>query len=181
MQYAYFDSTTPSPSPVLGWYDTDALDYPNLPNEADLLVTTSDQWTARMTGRWAVSDGALVAYTLPTSPVTVDQMLAEKIAAGITITSTSTPALNAIYALGNVSTGQIFQIATWANGFGTFPSGQAEQPYPDATGAMHTFTVPQFIEFAKAVAPLVSNLTTQAGIMKADGTPVWPAQTATIP
>lgn len=64
-QYAYFDSTIAAPSPVLGWYDTDALEYPNLPAAANLLAISAAQWGERMTGRWAVSNGALVPYTPP--------------------------------------------------------------------------------------------------------------------
>lgn len=113
-------------------------------------------------------------------PLAPDQVLAEKIAAGITITSTGTPALNATYALDDVSTSQISQLGLYANAFGTFPGG-ATQPYPDVAGVPHVFTVVQFVAFLRAVAPLVSALNTQAGIMRAGGSPDWPAPTAVIP
>lgn len=64
-QYAYFDSTAAAPSPVKGWYDTEAFKYPNLPAAANLLALTPSQWAARTVGCWAVSNGALVAYVVP--------------------------------------------------------------------------------------------------------------------
>lgn len=124
------------------------------------------------------SDPRYLAWLSP--PLTVDQVLAEKIAAGIAITSTGTPALNATYALDPTSTAQIYQIGVYANQFGVFPSGNATQAYPDKDGVPHTFTIAEFVAFLRAVAPLVSALETQAGIMAQGGTPTWPAQTATI-
>lgn len=64
-QYAQYNPAVAAPSPVMGWYDTAVFDYPNLPPAADLLEMTAEQWDARMTGLWAVSAGALVAYTPP--------------------------------------------------------------------------------------------------------------------
>lgn len=127
-------------------------------------------------------DGTTFAAPVPVPPPepTSDQILAEKIAAGIGVTSTGNPGLNAVYALDDVSTGQIFQIGLFANQFGVFPSGATTQPYPDLTGVPHVFTVAQFIAFLRAVAPLVSALTTQAAIMAHGGPPNWPVQTATI-
>lgn len=64
-QYAQYDSTVADLSPVLGWYDTDAISYPNLPASADLLEVSSDQWASRMPGPFAVQSGQLVAYSPP--------------------------------------------------------------------------------------------------------------------
>lgn len=70
-QYAQYNPSVTAPSPVTGWYDTGALTYPNLPPPNDLLAVTADQWNARLTNpsAWAVSAGALVAYTPPAPPV----------------------------------------------------------------------------------------------------------------
>ncbi len=106
--------------------------------------------------------------------------LAAKLSAGIALTSTGTPALNGTYALDPTSTTQIYQIGLFASQFATFPSGATTQPYPDAAGTQHTFTVPQFVAFLRAVAPLVSALQTQAGVMASGGTPAWPSQSAVI-
>jgi hypothetical protein len=164
-----------------GFYDSGLIPTP----PADAIEITATQYASLLAARSAgqiieVSNGELVTVAPPPPTPTPDQVLAEKIAAGIAITCTGNATLDATYALDDVSTGQIFQIGLFAKSFGTFPSGQASQQYPDATGAMHTFTVARFVEFLTVVAPLVSNLTTQAGVMKAGGTPTWPAQTATI-
>jgi hypothetical protein len=145
-------------------------------------------------GVWsfATAEGAPIAtapttlqpYTIPAPTVPLAQqaatLLAAALAAGLELTSTGTPTLNATYAMDPVSTAQIFQIGLYASQFGDFPSGGATQPYPDVTGAQHVFSVAQFIAFLKVVAPLVSALETQAGIMAQGGTPVWSSQAATI-
>ena len=66
-QYASFDPNVSDPSPVIGWYDTDILNYPNL-NYDNMISMTESEWNGRMTGSWAVSAGALVAYTPPPRP-----------------------------------------------------------------------------------------------------------------
>ena len=67
-RFAQFDATVAQPAPVLGWYDTDLYDYPNLPAASDLLEMTDAQWAARMPGPFAVQGGALIAYS-PPAPV----------------------------------------------------------------------------------------------------------------
>jgi hypothetical protein len=57
---AHFDHTSASPQPVIGWYDTDEFDYQSLPNEADLLTLTQDQWDNRLNTPF-VSGGTLIA------------------------------------------------------------------------------------------------------------------------
>jgi hypothetical protein len=78
-QFAHYDHAKAAPSPVIGWYDTDALTYPNLPASSDLLEVTTEQWSAHMTNPsgWAVSNGALVSYTpSATTPTLAQQALA---------------------------------------------------------------------------------------------------------
>lgn len=75
-QYAQYDSRAASPSPVIGWYDTGVISYPNLPSTSNLVILTSDQWAARLNGHWAVTGGNLVAYT-PPSP-TMDTRIEAK-------------------------------------------------------------------------------------------------------
>jgi hypothetical protein len=179
-KYACFDPSSPAPFRVTGWYDTSVFDYPNLPSADWLLEMTDEQWDARLTGVWAVNDGALVAYAPPPPTPTSHDILAEKIAAGIGITCTSNPSLDAVYALDDLSAAQIFQLGLYASQFGVFPGG-ATQAYPDITGVPHTFTVAQFVAFLRVVAPLISALTTQAAVMSHGGNPAWPSQSATIP
>ena len=46
-KFAQFDSTAAAPQPVIGWYDTDLLNYPSLPPATDLLELSDAQWSAR--------------------------------------------------------------------------------------------------------------------------------------
>lgn len=141
------------------------------------LVWVNCDGVAGIAQGWTYDGTTFAAPSLP--PPTPDEVLAKKIAAGIAITSAGNPALDGVYALDDVSTAQIYQIGLFASQFDTFPGG-ATQPYPDATGVPHVFTVAQFVAFLRVVAPLVSALTTQAQVMAHGGTPSWPAQTATI-
>ena len=182
-KYAYFDHTQDDPKPVIGWYDTDMLTYPALPDFRDLLDISQAQWDARAPHftNWAVSAGALVPYTPPIPlPQQAQILLAEKIALGVEVTSASLPAVDATYALDSVSTSQIFQIGSFAKAFDMFPSGDTTQYYPDITGMPHPFTVPVFVAFLRAIAALVSNMQTQAGVMANGGTPSWPQQVAPL-
>ena len=67
-KYALYDPTRAGPTPVLGWYDTDFIEYPNLPHKDRLLELNDDQWNARMTRSWGVNNGALVPHNEPLRP-----------------------------------------------------------------------------------------------------------------
>jgi hypothetical protein len=178
--YATFDHTVDDPTPVTGWIDT--VRAPGaLPDFQDLLELTQDQWDGRLISAWAIVAGVLTVYVPPIPlPVQAQAALATMIAQGITITSVSTSAVNGVYALDGVSTSQIFQLGTFANSFGVFPSGSSTQPYPDINSAVHMFSVTVFIAFLRAVAALISNLQTQTGIMSQGGTPSWPSMSTSI-
>lgn len=169
-----------TPPIVIGFYDTDLIDYPNLPPTADLVELSTADWDNRMAEtRWIVVNGALVSA--PPLPPTASQLLTEKIAAGIAITSTATPALNATYALDATALSQIQSAALdAASGLG-LPGGSATFTHPDAAGQPHDFTEPQIIAFYKAMRDLLSALNTQATVMDRGGSAAWPAQTADIP
>ncbi len=59
-KFAQFDPTATAPQPVIGWYNTDLLTYPNLPATANLLELTQAQWDGRFATPF-VQAGALVA------------------------------------------------------------------------------------------------------------------------
>lgn len=63
-KFAQYDSKSAQPTPVIGWYDTDELDYPNLPASAELITLTDAEWDARLDAQWFVHNGTLV----PKSP-----------------------------------------------------------------------------------------------------------------
>jgi hypothetical protein len=68
-RFAHFDPTAAAPRQVIGWYDTDALHYPNPPGADALAPLTDEQWDQRLTGSWAVdAHGQLIAHTPPPPP-----------------------------------------------------------------------------------------------------------------
>lgn len=64
-KFAFYDSTAQQPTRVRGWYDTDSLKYPKLPEAKNLLQLTQMEWDSRMIdpSGWAVQDGKLVPWT----------------------------------------------------------------------------------------------------------------------
>ena len=66
-RFARFDSSAPSPAPVLGWYDTEAAIYAILPAQADMLALTDDQWLGRGLGYWAVTNKQMLPFVPPVS------------------------------------------------------------------------------------------------------------------
>lgn len=76
-KYAQFDPATPEPKPIIGWYDTDEFDYPNLPPPASLLELTLEQWDGRLSTPF-VQSGQLIAPPAPTAA----QLLSAQIAVG---------------------------------------------------------------------------------------------------
>jgi hypothetical protein len=63
MKYAGYDPSE-RPSPVRGWYDSDAIpiDRYRDPPPA-LLELTEDEWGTRLSCHWAVLDGQLIPHT----------------------------------------------------------------------------------------------------------------------
>ena len=184
----YYAQFSPDPPYyVIGFYDTSIVPYTNLPALDSMIVLSDAQWatlagTVQTANQWMISGGVMIAAPVPPpDPVLASQAaLAQRIALGIGITSDSTPAVNATYALDSVSVGQIFQIGLYASQFGVFPSGQATQEYPDSNSEFHTFPVPVFVGFLKAVASLTSALNMQQALMAQGGDPAWPPQIADI-
>lgn len=178
-QYAYFDSNAAAPSRVLGWYDTDALHYPNLPPASDLFEVTAAEWAARLSNPsgWAVSNGALVAYTPAVPPPTLAQQAAAALGAGLTITSTSTPALNGTYPADPATISYVNSEMVSLAKNGTFADGTTSVQWPDTSGALHTFSVTEFEAFAGAMGKFVA-LCRQCIIGASQS---LPPSTATIP
>jgi hypothetical protein len=91
---------------------------------------------------------------------TLPQQAAELLSAGLTITSTSTPAIDGTYpATPNaVSYVQAEMLSILANG--TFADGATTLQWADATGALHTFpSVAVFKLFATAIGTFVAAAT----------------------
>jgi hypothetical protein len=61
-RFAQYDPKAEQPAPVIGWYDTDILDYPNLPGEKELIQMTDSQWAKHFNSPngWNVNNGKLI-------------------------------------------------------------------------------------------------------------------------
>ena len=74
------------------------------------------------------------------------------------------------------------KLARTAAGSGTFTNGQITKPWADATGTLHTFTIPEFIALAEAVARYVDSVVTAGETAVANNQlPVWPSGPISIP
>jgi hypothetical protein len=105
---------------------------------------------------------------------------------GVQITSAATPALNGTYACNPaaqqaMSAEALYVQATTAGGAGKFTNGQTTKGWPDASGALHTFTTVQFVSLAEAIAQYLDALAT--ALAAAQGGAAWapPATALSIP
>jgi hypothetical protein len=57
-KYAYFNAAA-NPAPVLGWYDTDVGEWPNLPGSDYLVEVSAADWSIRDSQAWQVRDRKL--------------------------------------------------------------------------------------------------------------------------
>lgn len=105
------------------------------------------------------------------APPSPQQIIASKIANGIAITSTSSPSLNATYAIDPMSQAQIEGVSEYIGVNQRFPAGLTALPWPDISGSPHLFNMPQFLAFGTAVADVVTAISLGQS----------PPQTATIP
>lgn len=113
-------------------------------------------------------------------PATPFDILSEKLNTGLNIVSSGNPLLNATYALDQISQDQLFQIGSFVKVFGFFPSGNANQDYPDITGQPHTFNTTQFVNLLLSVASYVSAAQSTAVILTNGGQANWPNPNKTI-
>lgn len=182
-KYAQFDPQVPLPAPIIGWYDTDIFDYPSLSSDA-LYAMDEQQWSDHMEdagAHFAYNGTTLVPYAYPTPPPTPDQVLAGKVADGLAITSTSTPALACTMALDATTMDQIGSVARDASSGLGLPADLPTFTYPDIDSTPRTFSEAQVIALYKAQRNMLYTLNTQAAIMRQGGEPSWPEQTAVIP
>lgn len=180
-KYALFNHLLDPPVPVSGWYDTDNFVHDNLPAEDDLLQINSDEWEFRMSRLWAVDTGALVPYDPAPVPLTADEELYARIALGINITSANNSAMNGLWALDGVTMGEIGAVARdYASGLG-LPQGFSTFIYPMADATPVEMSGDNVVDLYKAQRDMISELNTQASIMRLGGTPSWPVQATVIP
>jgi hypothetical protein len=130
---------------------------------------------------WAATEtGGVWTFTAPPAPPapTLAQQAAAAMSAGLAITSTSTPALNATYDVGTSAQNhmQAEMISLLASGGALFADGTATVAWPDMMGAIHTFTAAEAKAFFLAAGAYVAALfKVQNGTLT-----TLPAATATI-
>lgn len=155
--FAAYDGTLPDPAPVTGWYDTTALHYPTLPNT--LLPLTLDQWTARLTGLWAVSSRVLMPYTPPTPTLTFEQQAAQAVAAGLLVSLSGSMTLPpTLFPTDADTQRKLGGVIAVINTSGMFPGGAATFPIKDSDGDWVAFTIDQYKAVAGAIATYVAAL-----------------------
>jgi hypothetical protein len=106
--------------------------------------------------------------------------LAQKLAAGIAVVSTGTPALNSTYALDQITLDQIRALATDAKAGLGFPGGESTFAYPDKDGVPRTFDATSMVDLYKALRDYVFGLNSTAAVKAAGGNAEWPEASATI-
>lgn len=123
---------------------------------ADVAVIDTAGWPASTTPAqgWTYSSGAFAAPVAPTP--TLAQQAGSLLGSGLTIASTSTPALDGTYATTSDSQQHIQAEVTAILLNGTFADGSTSLAWLDVAGDSHTFDVAQFKAFATAVAAFVS-------------------------
>ena len=157
-QYAQYDPSVAAPSPVIGWYDTDARTYPNLPPASELVEVPADIWTAHYgnTNGYAVSAGTLVAYTPPAPTLTLAQKAANAAVSGLTIALSGTMTLAETLFPTDARTQKAIESMNAMARVGVLPLGSTTYPMIDASGTWHHFTASQYQAVAGAIAAYVS-------------------------
>ncbi|WP_322069976.1 hypothetical protein [Paraburkholderia bannensis] len=91
----------------------------------------------------------------PAIALTIAQQAAKAMTAGLAIESASTPSINGVYAVDQLSQMDVIAIETSLNAGKGFPGGATAFGYPDAAGALHSFSQANFADFAAAVRDFV--------------------------
>ena len=157
-QYAQYDPNVAAPSPVIGWYNTDARKYPKLPPASDLVEVPADIWTAHYgnTNGYAVSAGALVAYTPPPPTLTLEQQAANAAISGLTITLSGTMTLAATLFPTDRKTQKAIESMNAMARAGVLPLGSTTYPMIDVNEKWHHFTASQYQAVAGAIGAYVA-------------------------
>lgn len=124
---------------------------------------------------------AFTGYNAAISAQEAQATYAAAVTAGLTITSTGTPALDGTYALDQASQENIIAEQVCINTNGLFTNGQSTRAWPDKAGVFHTFpSIAEFKTFAIAVAAYVDALDGALAAAEQGGSPSWPSASVTI-
>jgi|SRR5579885_1108394 len=112
--------------------------------------------------------------------VAPEAVYAAKIAAGIQIVSTGTPALSGTYAVTDAAIGKLDGIIAGINAGKGLPGGGGTFNYPDVTGAMHAFDATSIVNLAAALRDyLYALIQTEAALIGGHAAE-WPSLPVTI-
>lgn len=159
---------------VIDW-DGDTVNNPFTPPSGFELVLDTD---ARVGIGWTYSNGVFSPPVTP--PPTPQQLATAAMAAGLVVTSTSTPALNGTYGLDSNSQQNVIGTVTAILLTGNFPNGQTTMPWVDQNNVAHMWpSTTEFKAFATAFSTFVSNVALYAASNGAAGS--IPSNEVTIP
>src|ERR1700759_4372888 len=122
-KFARFDPTQPAPYPVRGWYDTDLLHYPKLPDASQLIAVSDADWQAHFIRRsgWVVENGKLVQPPpLVETPAPAPQA-AGLPQAGVQVSSATCPGVDGLYACDDAAVTTALTAALHIKLHGSFP------------------------------------------------------------
>lgn len=139
---------------------------------ADLIDITST--SPQPACGWTYSESTFAAPVI--AAVSAMGEATEALLAGLSITSTGTPALNGRYAVDQLSQMDIIAIETSINAGKGFPGGATTFSYADIAGVVHSFTEANFTDFAATVRDYVYALKS----VIAGASTTLPSSTSTI-
>ncbi len=105
---------------------------------------------------YTIDNGQIVPYA-PPAPTLAEQAAAA-LAAGLIITSISTPALNGTYSIDESAQARINRVAVYLQINGTFPGSTNTITWLDISGGKHSFDAAQFKALATAIGDYVAGL-----------------------
>ncbi|KAA1013042.1 hypothetical protein FVF58_09635 [Paraburkholderia panacisoli] len=173
-QKVYYDVTTGA---ITGMYDDAVRPSPSVPNGQAALAVTPAQWV-QIGPEWGVVNGTLTTLPVVVSTPSLAQQAQGALSAGLTITSTGTPALDGVYSVNSTAQQNITATQLYVTVNGKFPGSSGTMSWSQANGSVVTFpSVAEFQAFASAVASYVADL--QEIILTNSGS--LPEATATLP
>ena len=119
------------------------------------VICTQEQYATAQS--WDISSGKPVAIPPPTP--SISQQAQAALSAGLTITSTSTPSLNGLYAVDSTAQARITSVQTYIQANGKFPGSNTTMAWVQMNGTPVVFpSTEEFQAFGTAVANYVWDL-----------------------
>ncbi|WP_345815247.1 hypothetical protein AAGS40_23160 [Paraburkholderia sp. PREW-6R] len=118
--------------------------------------------------------GPVGAYVAPA--LTPEQQYAAAISAGLSVRSSSVPALEGTYGVSAEDVSNIAAEAQFISTYSEFTNGQSSFAWPDAGGDLRTFTsTASFMAFAKGAAQYVSGCRQALNALRSGAEAVFPS------